>query len=183
MIFEEYLSLFDEILNHTELHPQYQDPNYYEYAKMNASRTRRWLKKFVPTVELKNKIDGISEKQTWILITEPWCGDAAHSVPQIYELVKSNPNIALDIQLRDSEPYLIDKYLTNGGKSIPILVIRDAEGNDLGVWGPRPSKLQELFLEMKAEGLDMNEIKEFIQKWYNDDKGVELQNDLLKILA
>ncbi|WP_039054608.1 thioredoxin family protein, partial [Sphingobacterium sp. T2] len=118
----------------------------------------------------------------WILITEPWCGDAAHSVPQIYNMVKDNANIALDIQLRDEEPFLINSYLTNGGKSIPKLVIRNSKGEDLAVWGPRPDKLQHMFLELKEKNASMDEIKEVIQKWYNEDKGQEIQRELVQLL-
>lgn len=183
MIFEEYISYFEDVLKNTDQHPAYADPEYYNYTKLNWSRMNRWLKKFEPSVETKNFIDAIAVPQHWIVITEPWCGDAAHSVPQIFALVKDNPNIKLDIQLRDSEPFLIDTYLTNGGKSIPKLVIRDEKGNDIAVWGPRPEALQDIFLKLKSEGVSFGEIKEEVQKWYNEDKGAEIQKELLQLLS
>lgn len=182
MTFENYIRHFEEIVNHPEKFPLYQDENYYNYLKLNWSRTNRWLKKFVPSDEVKQAIADIKEPQQWILITEPWCGDAAHSVPQIYNMVKDNANITLDIQLRDEEPFLINSYLTNGGKSIPKLVIRNSKGEDLAVWGPRPDKLQHMFLELKEKNAYMDEIKEVIQKWYNEDKGQEIQRELVQLL-
>src|SRR5690606_13144840 len=182
MTFENYIRHFEEIVNHPEKFPLYQDENYYNYVKLNWSRTNRWLKKFVPSDEVKQAIADIKEPQQWILITEPWCGDAAHSVPQIYNMVKDNANITLDIQLRDEEPFLINSYLTNGGKSIPKLVIRNSKGEDLAVWGPRPDKLQHMFLELKEKNASMDEIKEVIQKWYNEDKGQEIQRELVQLL-
>jgi glutaredoxin-related protein len=183
MTFEEYLNYFEQIILNPEQYPVYQDENYYNYAKLNWSRTNRWLNKFEPNDELKTLISSIQEPQTWIIITEPWCGDAAHSVPQLINMVENNANIKVEIQLRDEEPFMIDNYLTNGGKSIPKLIIRDADNNDLVVWGPRPEKLQELFLFWKEEGVEFNTMKESIQKWYNEDKGVEIQNDIIKLLS
>lgn len=183
MNFEAYLNYFEQIILHPEQYPIYQDENYYKYAKLNWSRTNRWLNRFEPSTEIKQLISGITESQTWIVITEPWCGDAAHSVPQLYNMVENNPNITLDIHLRDEEPFLIDQYLTNGGKSIPKLIIRDSKNVDLAVWGPRPEKLQELFEQLKQEGKDMDEIKEVVQKWYNEDQGEEIQKDIIQLLG
>lgn len=183
MKFEDYLDYFDAILKNPSAYSLYQDEEYLKYTKLNWSRMSRWLKKFEPTTQAKDFVNAICEKQTWIVITEPWCGDAAHSVPQIFKLVEGNPNITLDIQLRDQEPLLIDKYLTNGGKSIPKLIIRNEKDEDIVVWGPRPAKLQELFLKLKAEGLEFEAIKEAVQKWYNEDKGAEIQTELKALLS
>ncbi|MGJ1228527.1 thioredoxin family protein [Sphingobacterium siyangense] len=182
MTFENYLQQFEDILNHPENHPTYQDDEYYQYTKMNWTRMGRWLKRFEPTSTFEQFVESITEKQQWIIITEPWCGDAAHSVPMLAKMASKNPNITVDIQLRDSAPFLIDSYLTNGGKSIPILVIRNEQGQDLAVWGPRPQACQELFLNMKAQGADFSEIKEEIQKWYNADKGTEIQKEIQALL-
>ncbi|MGJ1206055.1 thioredoxin family protein [Sphingobacterium lactis] len=184
MTFDEYLSYFEDILNNTEAHEAYStNADYLNYTKLNWSRMNRWLRKFEPSAEMKVCIDSIKDPQHWILITEPWCGDAAHSVAQIYQIVKDNEYIDLDIQLRDTEPFLIDDYLTNGGKSIPKLIIRNDVGHDKAIWGPRPAASQALFENMKAEGKSMEEIKEAIQRWYNEDKGIEIQKELIELLA
>lgn len=183
MKFEDYLAYFEDILNNTSKYPMYNDPEYFNYTKMNWTRMSRWLKRFEPNEQVKNLIHNIDEEQTWIVITEPWCGDAAHSVPQLYNIVKDQPQIKLEINLRDSENSLIDQYLTGGSKSIPILVIRNSKGEDLAVWGPRPAKLQEIFLQLKEEGKAFEEIKEVIQKWYNEDKGAAIQEEILGLLA
>ncbi|MFD2552839.1 thioredoxin family protein [Sphingobacterium tabacisoli] len=182
MTFEAYLAYFEDVLANPSNYPTYNDPEYFNYAKLNWSRMSRWLKKFESSDDAKAFLSELEGKQTWILITEPWCGDAAHSVPQIYSLVKDNPNIDLDIQLRDTAPFLIDQYLTNGGKSIPKLIIRNEAGEDIAVWGPRPEALQQIFEEMKAEGKEFEDIKTYFQTWYNADKGVELQQELVQLL-
>lgn len=183
MTFQEYLDYFEQILASPEDYDPYGDEAYLDYTKLNWSRTNRWLKRFEPNDAIKSLIASMTEHQHWIVITEPWCGDAAHTVAQLYQMVKNNPNIDLEIQLRDSEPFLIEDYLTDGSKSIPKLIIRNDVGHDKVIWGPRPKKLQNLFVQMKAEDKSFEEIKEETQRWYNEDKGEELQKELLSQLS
>ena len=85
--------------------------------------------------------------------------------------------------MRDGNESLIDDYLTNGGKSIPILVARDKNGNDLFRWGPRPKDAQALFLANKNdESKSAEEKKIELQAWYNKDKGITVQEEILSLL-
>jgi len=179
MKFEDYLKLCQDIHDGIYQNAPYDEADYFNYAKMNHVRTQRWLKRGEILDELKEEVHSLKEAQTWILITEPWCGDAAHSVPFIYKIAELNPLINLEIELRDSEPFRIEQYLTNGGKSIPKMVIKNENQEDIWVWGPRPEAAQQLFAKLKEENVEFDEIKETLQKWYNDDKGVELQKEFL----
>ncbi len=183
MTFQEYLDYFEQILASPEDYDPYGDEEYLNYTKLNWSRMNRWLKRFEPNDITKTLIASMTEPQHWIVITEPWCGDAAHSLAQLYQMVKNNPNIDFEIQLRDKEPLLIEDYLTNGSKSSPKLIIRNDVGHDKVIWGPRPQPLQDLYTQMKKEGKPFAEINEAMQKWYNEDKGEELQKELLTQLS
>ena len=45
----------------------------------------------------------------------------------------------------------MDHYLTNGGRSIPkLVVLRAADLTELTTWGPRPAEAQELLYAYKA---------------------------------
>lgn len=177
MNWNDYLNQFDEILDGNIVSAPYDDPHFVEYVKLNKSRMNRWLKTGKLNDELKLQLAQIQEPQEWILISEPWCGDAAHSTPFIFLMSELNPNIKLHIQLRDSNSE-ITNYLTNGGKAIPKLIVRDKEGKDLWVWGPRPQLAQHYFMELKnQETLTVEEQKAKLQEWYNQDKGIEIQNE------
>lgn len=182
MNFTQYLSYFSGIIDGDSVVPPYDDPDYMDYAKLNWSRTNRWLKKGVIDTEAGEVVKAVNQPQEWILITEPWCGDAAHSVPFIHMLAAGNPLITLSIELRDQAPMRIDQYLTNGTRSIPKLIVRDAKGNDLLTWGPRPAALQSRFDQMKADGHTLDAMKEELQKWYNQDKGQAVQQELAALL-
>ncbi len=177
MSFEEYLKCFDEILEGRNTTAPYDNSKYLDYVKMSLKRTQRWLKTGKLNDTLVEKIKNISEKQEWIVITEPWCGDAGHSVPFIYMLSELNPLVNLNIELRDSEPHRINSYLTNGGKSIPKWIVKNESGEDLFTYGPRSVGCQEVY--NTADKTNLDTLLEALQKWYNADKGVEMQEELL----
>jgi hypothetical protein len=93
-----------------------------------------------------------------------------------------NALITIDYQLRDSPPFLIESHLTNGKKAIPKLIITDSQGNELASWGSRPAQCQALFYQMVGEHVTHDDREIAIQKWYNEDKGVSVQLELLAIL-
>ena len=98
MNFSEYLSVFEDILSGKITKTPYDDAHFLEYVKLNASRTHRWMKKGILTPETHSTIQSISEKQTWVIIAEPWCGDAAQIVPFIVRMAELNPLIHLEIK-------------------------------------------------------------------------------------
>lgn len=178
MNFTDYQQTFDRILSGELTTAPYDDPHFLEYVKLNHSRQNRWVKKGVLIDEAVEAVQNIQSKQTWVLIAEPWCGDASHNVPFIVKLAELNPLITLEIQLRDSEGSEIDSYLTNGGKAIPKLIIRDENKHDLHVWGPRPSEAQALFHKLKEQNLTLEEQKIGLQQWYNENQGFALQTEI-----
>lgn len=182
MQYFEYLQLFDIILKNPNPPAPYDHPDYFNYTKLNESRMKRWLKTMELDKDLEQALKTVAVKQHWIVITEPWCGDASHIVPFLVRFVEQSPLISYELQLRDSEPFLIDNYLTSGGKAIPKLISRDESGNDLFVWGPRPSGAQDLMNRLKKENADFERIKIELQNWYNKDKGKEIQQELKEIL-
>lgn len=182
MTWEEYEVLFIEILSGLENQPPYDDPDFLNYTKLNHARQNRWLKTGKLNEDLRKHLHSLVHKQVWTVITEPWCGDASHIVPFMEKLQVDVPLISVDYLLRDSSD-LIDKYLTNGGKAIPILVVADEEGRELFHWGPRPAACQKLYLRLKEDGTDQNEMKIALQNWYNDDKGESLQTELLSLFS
>lgn len=183
MDFESYELYFQSVLDGGVTGAPYNDAAYMNYSKLNWSRQQRWLKTGELNADLMKLVMQINSDQHWIFITEPWCGDASHVLPFVHKLSQMNPHIKLDIQLRDSEPFLIERYLTGVSKSIPKLVVRNSEGKDLMVWGPRPQENQELFEQLKGDKTDLHEMKMLLQKWYNDDKGRSLQHELLEALT
>ena len=178
MKWDEYLVKFEEVLDGKNVQHPYDDPTYVYYVKLNSSRVNRWLKTGALNIETTDILDKINCHQKWILITEPWCGDAANIAPIIDLMAEYSDKIDFEIELRDGDTHLIDNYLTNGGKSIPILVARDENNKDVFVWGPRPKECQEMVLLNKDSEMSNIEKKSAIQIWYNQDKGQSIQREI-----
>ena len=180
MKWNEFYAMYAAILDGTITKAPYDNPDYVEYVKLNHSRVNRWLKQAVLTEETLAVLSN-TPKQKWILIAEPWCGDAANNSPILHLMAEKSKNIDFDIQLRD-DSNLIDSYLTNGGKSIPKLIVRDENDNDLFTWGPRPTECQNLMLKLKESDLPAQDKKAELQKWYNADKGLSIQKEIVALM-
>lgn len=179
MEFTAYNKQFGAILNGENTASPYDKDAYINYVKLNQGRIKRWLKKGKILPELEATIKAIDVPQTWVYISEPWCGDAAHSQAFIEMAAQLNPLITVEVQNRDNGSE-IDKYLTNGGKSVPKLIVRNNEGEDLFDWGPRPHEAQELFYQIKDDAsMTMEDKKIALQQWYNKDKGQSMQQELM----
>lgn len=154
------------------------------YTKMNVQRMNRVDKTTVLTDALLSTVAQIKGKYRFLVITEGWCGDAAQIVPVIAKLTSIAPDqFDLKLVLRDQNLPLIDAHLTNGGRSIPVLLVLNEAGElALPKWGPRPDNLQNLLAEWKKESEDMLVIAEKLHGWYAKDKTQSIQAELIKAL-
>ena len=155
------------------------------YSQLNLQRMHRLDKTTEISPEIRQQLAQPVRPQTWLVLTEGWCGDAAQSIPVMEALARLNPDITLRYLLRDQNLELMDQHLTNGvSRSIPKLIAVDnATGEELFSWGPRPAALQELFYKMKADGMPFDNIKEELQRWYNKDKTQSIQQELATLVA
>ena len=156
-----------------------------EYTKLNDRRMKRWDKTLKIPLSFEEKIASIDYKVTWLVITESWCGDAAHLMPVMNKIAEMNKNINFKVVLRDENDELMNQFLTNGSKSIPKLIMIDDETNDIvSTYGPRPNVVTKLVNDFKNEhGLLTPEFKQDLQVWYNKDKGQSTLEDLTELLC
>ncbi|MCO6474804.1 MAG: thioredoxin family protein [Melioribacteraceae bacterium] len=154
-----------------------------EFTKLNIARANRIIKTFKANQELEFTLNKIKGKQIWMVLTEPWCGDSAQILPYIHLYTKDRPNISLRILLRDQNLDIMNQYLINGSKSIPILVVFDEEGNEMLRWGPRPKNAQKLISKLKEDGLTKNEWTEKLHGYYAKNKGTDIVNEFIEILS
>lgn len=177
---QDYFQLHEQLVAQGRTTGALQDDAMSHYTMLNYQRTKRVFNHLKFTDEQLHQIQS-AQAQNWLLITEAWCGDAAQSVPVIAKMASLNEEIDLKIILRDEHPELIDSFLTRGGRSIPILIITQAKSGLVhGHWGPRPEKAQQLFYELKAESIPKAESTIRLQKWYNDNKSVDIIEEILR---
>ena len=153
------------------------------YTKLNLQRMRRVEKTFNVSDELRHLLSSIKTKQNWVVITEGWCGDSAQNLPALAKIAKINPLVELQIIERDSNLEIMDLHLTNGTRSIPILISFDENGNEIFRWGPRPKEAQQLVTRLKSEGMEHDAFIEQLHLWYAKNKGVALERELKALLT
>lgn len=154
------------------------------YTMLNDRRMKRWDKTVKLSDEAKAKIQNFKNKVTWLVLTESWCGDAAHIMPVINKVAQLNDNIDYKVVMRDENDALMNEFLTNGGRAIPKLIAINNETNEvIDTFGPRPNVATEMVKAYKEEhGKLTPEFKEDLQRWYNKDKGQSTIADLLQLL-
>ena len=155
------------------------------YTKLNAQRMKRWDKTLTISDTIKHVISTLDKSVTWLVITESWCGDAAHVLPVVNKLAECNANISLRIVFRDENPELMDMFLTNGARSIAKLIMIDNRtGEVIGTFGPRPSMATAMVNDYKLKhGTLTPEFKESLQQWYNKDKGAHIMTDIVGLIS
>jgi len=178
--YDAYKSLINELVRSGKATGPDQSEAMVHYTQLNQQRMHRVEKTIQVLPEVAAQLSGISRSQVWLVLTESWCGDASQSLPVLHALAELNPLISLRLLLRDENLELMDRYLTNGiSRSIPRLIAVDALTSDvLFTWGPRPAALQESFEGMRSEGLPFQVIKEELQRWYNQNKTVLIQEEM-----
>lgn len=152
------------------------------YYPLNLKRMKRINTTFKPGDEARTAISEITGGQTWMIISEGWCGDTAQNVPVINKLAEINRNIDVKIILRDSYPEIMDKYLTNGARSIPKLVAFDEEGNELFQWGARPEPIYSIMKGHISAGMPKHQREEILHTWYAKDGGKSTAGEILNLV-
>ena len=134
----------------------------------NLARVPAWARESVPQGSLRKLL----------VIAEDWCGDASNTVPIVAKLAESVPGFDLRVILRDANPEVMNQYLTNGSRSIPIVIALDENFREIGHWGPRPSELQSWVMDNRGT-MPKTELYPQVRKWYARDRGETTLREVL----
>ncbi|OMP32581.1 thioredoxin family protein [Mangrovimonas sp. DI 80] len=184
MNYEQYREKVKDLVAQQATSGEDQSEDRVNFTVLNDRRMKRWDKTIKVPQDIQEAVAKFQTKVTWLVITESWCGDAAHVVPAINKVAELNDNISLKLVFRDENEALMDEFLTNGGRSIPkLIMVEDTTGEVVSTFGPRPEAATQLVEAYKAEhGALTPEFKEELQVWYNTDKGQSVISDLVRLL-
>lgn len=181
--YTEYRTIINELLERNLVTGFDQKSSYLDYTRMNIQRMNRWDKHFEPNLHSKNVIGNISEPRYWFVLTEGWCGDSAQVLPALEKLSSLNPLIKTKYLMRDEHEELMQQFLTNGAKSIPMVICVDSNLRVLWKWGPRPLGALDALESAKKEGLEIAKGKERLHLWYAKNKQEDLQQELTELIS
>lgn len=183
LTYSEYSKQFEENLKNTDPDKlDAEEKEHFDYAKLNIQRSSRIDRTYTPSEDLKAAVAKITAPQLWMVLTEEWCGDSAQNIPYLAKIAAQNPLIDFRILYRDKNLEIMDLYLTNGTRSIPILAAFDEAGNELFKWGPRPKEAAELVKNAKAAGDPKPVFLEKLHLWYGKNRGAALEMEILNLL-
>tara|TARA_B100001245_G_scaffold236657_1_gene229328 strand:- start:3263 stop:3892 length:630 start_codon:yes stop_codon:yes gene_type:complete len=181
--YEEYRKLVDNLFEQGQTTGPNQSEKMVHYTGLNIQRMQKWEKRYAPAPGSLEAMTSVRD-EIWLILTEGWCGDAAHSLPVIHKLTQVNKSIDLRLVLRDENLELMDTHLTDGGRSIPKLIrLRKETLEEIGEWGPRPEPAQNMFKEMRAAGVPHDEYTKALQLWYARDRGKTIEMEIAKMVA
>ena len=154
------------------------------YSQLNITRMNRLDKTITITEEYTNQLHSLKGNYIWLILAEGWCGDAAQIVPVINKMAMLSEGIELKVLFRDENEELMNRFLTNGTKGIPKLIILDKTTLEvLGDFGPRPQGAAQFMIDYKAtNGLIDETAKTELQLWYFHNKGIEIQQEIMDLM-
>jgi hypothetical protein len=103
-------------------------------------------------------------------------------VPVLARLAEEVPGVSLKLLDRDENPQVMDRYLTDGTRSIPLVILLDHDFNELGHWGPRPAVLQS-WVRANLNRMPKEERLREQRRWYARDRGGSVLEEILGILT
>ena len=166
------------------------EQQYFEESKLMAdymedmSQLKEWSFAIYEKFEVPAEDDFIGKlanaKVHMLAITEDWCGDAMLNNPIIRKVAEA-ANVEIRTVLRDADTDLIDRHLTNGGRSIPIYLVLNEAGDVVAKWGPRAPELQQLVMDGRAALPDKEDptFEEAQKQFYEDLRTGYAQNATL----
>jgi hypothetical protein len=181
-MYDAYLSAWRQKLNLPVAGLAKVERCYRHYARYNHARAQQVHAAYDRSSRLRTAIAAIRRPHAWMVITEDWCGDSAYSLPVIAEAAASNAQITLCVFPRDDHLDLMDRYLTNGARSIPKLVAFDADGDELFQWGPRLAAAQALRTSLQAAGMSAVDVSAAVLAWYEGGGGQQVDEELSEAL-
>lgn len=180
--YDEYLRDSEEQVERLRNSQEAQEQAFMEYYQLGLTRMHRALKTFKKDEEQDRKLAEKAFKGKILIISEGWCGDASQIVPALIAFFEGKNEARLIY--RDRFPDLIDQYLTNGSRSIPIVLILDEEYNVVAHWGPRPAAGTEMLKKHKAapETYTIDMFHNDLQVYYSKNRGKDTVEEILELL-
>ena len=141
-------------------------------------------KKFSINKEIESIIS-VFQPLNILVITEPWCGDSLALIPIIRKISEVNVQWEIKVLLRDSNPEIIDQFLTRGVRGIPIFLFLDERGEFLFRWGPRPKAAHNIYEahreQIETGKIEKQDVIKKIRVYYAKDRGIETLAELIKV--
>lgn len=150
-------------------------------AAANQELWASFAKRKVASSDAVDRMNRLSARRHLLVLLEDWCGDAVNTIPALAALAEASTTVDLRILTRDANIDLIDAHLTEGTRSIPIVIVLDEAYRELGWWGPRPRPLQS-WVRSEGQALEKSARYREVRRWYARDRAETTLGEILSLL-
>jgi hypothetical protein len=180
--YQEYRAKIADLLLEGKSSGNEQSEALTHYSQLNVTRMNRLDKTIVISKEYTQQLQSLKGTYLWLVLAEGWCGDAAQILPVIHKMAMQSEAVELQVLFRDENEELMNRFLTNGTKGVPKLIILDKNTLEVfGDFGPRPQGATQFMQDYKATHGQIDEkAKADLQLWYFHDKGLSIQNEIME---
>jgi len=98
-----------------------------------------------------------------VALAEVWCGHCMLDIPVLLHMC-DKMEMPVKFLPRDENLELMDQYLTNGNRVIPIFIFINEAGEEVGKWGPMADQVRE-FVSQYREKLPPKDSPEYDEKF------------------
>jgi hypothetical protein len=150
-------------------------------ASANAELWRAMAARAQVSDEVLHDVESIGGHWHLLVLAEDWCGDAVNTLPVLAALANRATNVDLRILPRDTNPDLMDAHLTGSSRSVPVVMLLDANYIERASWGPRPAPLQGWVIQA-GRALTKEDRYREVRRWYARDRGITTLAELVAVL-
>jgi hypothetical protein len=115
-----------------------------------------------------------------LVISEVSCSDST-ALLSVLKRYLEGEKVEFRFALRSENPDLMQAFLTNGARAVPIIIILDEQGYYMDRFGPRPKTAQDIFETYRQdinEGrIERKEVSKKIRNFYARDRGNAILKD------
>ncbi|MBS0000114.1 MAG: thioredoxin family protein [Cyclobacteriaceae bacterium] len=182
--YNEFIQLVENLSEQNRTTGPDQSEKKLKFTLLNHHRLKRINKTLKLELDTLVAFQNFQGRLTWLVIVEAWCGDVAQNLPYINAMSQLNKHIDLKLILKSDYPEIMEQFLTEGTESIPKLICINREDHEvLGTWGSRPAEAKQMVSDFKINQIiSKAELLENIQKWYNLNKGMFIQQEFRTLL-
>lgn len=131
--------------------------------------------------EVVRDVEAVGGRWYLLVLADDWCGDAINTLPVLAALAERARNVDLRILPRDANPDLMDLHRTGTSRSIPVVMLLDADHVERSWWGPRPAPLQGWVIQA-GRALTKEDRYREMRRWYARDRGTTTLAELVAAL-
>jgi thiol-disulfide isomerase/thioredoxin len=184
--YENYRKEVDALVAEGKTTGAVQTPELLEYTKLNIQRMNRLDKTVALDEQTLIQLSQLDHNYKWLLVGDAWCGDCAQIIPIINKMSEADgSHIDFRIISRDAVPGLIETLNENKSRSIPKLVMMDADTYEtLHIWGARPLAAHEILLHYKANQnvMSKEDFEKQLHLWYAKDRGQNIMREVTALI-